>query len=469
MPEPVFHAQEESPAGGQSERRSLRNLPRNVWAVTITSFFNDISSEMLLNLMPLFLFNVLGVRTSVIGLIEGIAETTASLVKVVSGWMSDRLRKRKALAVWGYALSTLAKPFLYFASSWGWVLGVRFTDRIGKGLRTAPRDALVADSIEERQRGLAFGLHRAGDTAGAVLGLVIALVVVLAAQRDAATLSRSTFQVIVLLSLIPAVLAVFVLTLGAKDVAFHRRFDLDQRPEHSPMEADDRLPPGLSGFERPFRHFLVIIVLFTLGNSSDAFLILRAQTAGLTVGGLLGMLITFNLVYALISTPAGALSDRVGRHRLLIGGWVFYTLVYLGFSRATEGWQAWALMAAYGIYYGLTEGVAKAFVADLVPAERRGTAYGIYNAAIGLTALPASLIAGLLWQGVGSWHGFGPGAPFLFGALLALVAAGLLILLPVSPQEGTKEGGTRIGGSERDPRRSDALMEVHEPRDIDVL
>jgi MFS family permease len=425
---------------GRSERRSLRNLPRNVWAVTITSFFNDISSEMLLNLMPLFLFNVLGVRTSVIGLIEGIAETTASLVKVVSGWMSDRLQKRKALAVWGYAMSTLAKPFLYFASNWGWVLGVRFTDRMGKGLRTAPRDALVADSIDDGQRGLAFGLHRAGDTAGAVLGLLIALLVVHAAQRDATTLSRSTFQVVVLLSLVPAVLAVFVLILGAKDVAFPRRSDVDLQPEHSRMVAQDRSPPGLSGFKRPFRHFLLIVVLFTLGNSSDAFLVLRAQTAGLTVSGLLGMLITFNLVYTLISTPAGALSDRVGRHRLLIGGWVFYSLVYLGFSRAAEGWQAWVLMAAYGIYYGLTEGVAKAFVADLVPAERRGTAYGIYNAAIGLTALPASFIAGFLWQGVGAWRGFGPGAPFLFGALLALVAAGLLALLPIPPREERKKG-----------------------------
>ncbi|NIS79525.1 MAG: MFS transporter [Anaerolineales bacterium] len=434
MQDPEFQTEQGFPGSASKGRHSLRNLPRNVWVVTITSFFNDISSEMLLNLMPLFLFNVLGVRTSVIGLIEGIAETTASLVKIVSGWISDRIRKRKALAVCGYALSTLAKPFLYFASSWGAVLGVRFADRMGKGLRTAPRDALVADTIEKRQRGLAFGLHRAGDTAGAVLGLLIALVVVLTAQRETTVLSRSTFQTVVLLSLIPAALAVGILAAGAKDVAIHRQQELADLPEDSPQETVVRSRDDRSGFGRPFRYFLGIVVLFTLGNSSDAFLVLRAQTAGLTVGGLLGMLITFNLVYALISTPAGALSDRVGRHRLLIGGWVFYALVYLGFSRAAEGWQAWGLMTAYGIYYGLTDGVAKAFVADLVPEERRGTAYGLYNAAIGLTALPASFIAGLLWQGLGSWHGFGPGAPFLFGAVLAIVASAMLTLLPTSQQ-----------------------------------
>jgi len=186
----------------------------------------------------------------------------------------------------------------------------------------------------------------------------------------------------------------------------------------------------LAGFDRRFRLFLGIVVLFTLGNSSDAFLILRAQNAGLSVAGVLGMMITFNLVYSLVSSPAGALSDRIGRRRLLVAGWLLYAVVYLGFSRATAGWHAWALMGVYGIYYGLSEGAAKAFVADLVPSERRGTAYGVYNAAIGLMALPASLVAGILWQGAGGWEGLGPGAPFLFGAVVALLAAVLLALLP---------------------------------------
>lgn len=399
---------------GSTESR-LR-IPRNVWVVTLTSFLTDVSSEMISNLLPLFLFTVLGVRTSMIGLIEGVAETTASLLKVFSGWFSDRLGRRKVLAVLGYGLSTVAKPFLYFATTWGWVLGVRFADRAGKGLRTAPRDALVADSVDERQRGLAFGLHRAGDTAGAFVGLLVALIVLLTAQHTGA-LERRTFQIVVLLSLIPAVLAVVVLVLGAREVK-------------ASGAGAERPRLTLAGFDRRFRLFLGIVVLFTLGNSSDAFLILRAQNAGLSVAGVLGMMITFNLVYSLVSSPAGALSDRIGRRRLLVAGWLLYAVVYLGFSRATAGWHAWALMGVYGIYYGLSEGAAKAFVADLVPSERRGTAYGVYNAAIGLMALPASLVAGILWQGAGGWEGLGPGAPFLFGAVVALLAAVLLALLP---------------------------------------
>ncbi len=404
---------------------ALRKLPRNVWVMTVTSFLNDVSSEMLLNLMPLFLFNVLGVRTSIVGMIEGLAEATASLLKAYSGWLSDRLGERKRLAVLGYAISTCAKPFLYFANRWLWVLGVRFTDRVGKGIRTAPRDALVADSIDEKQRGLAFGLHRAGDTAGAVLGLIVALLIVLLVQRDESELTRSTFQLVVLISMIPAVLAVLVIGFGARDV---------ERPQKSTAvkEAAEKPSPrlGLRGFDRRFRVFLLVIVIFTLGNSSDAFLILRAQSIGISVSALLGVLIVFNLIYTLVSTPAGALSDRIGRRRLLIGGWLFYALVYFGFARMQTEWHAWALMAAYGIYYGMTEGAARAFVADMVPLEQRGTAYGLYNAAIGLMAFPASLIAGILWQGLGGWNGFGAGAPFLFGAVLALAASALLALLP---------------------------------------
>jgi MFS family permease len=396
--------------------RPQAKFSRNVWAVTITSFLTDISSEMLFNLLPLFLFNVLGARTAVIGLIEGVAETTASLLKVMSGWFSDRLGSRKGLALSGYSLSTLAKPFLYFATTWGWVLGVRFADRAGKGLRTAPRDALLADSVGAEQRGLAFGFHRAGDTAGAVVGLLAALGILLTMQGDEKLLNRSTFQSIVLLSMIPAILAVLVLAVGAKDVKFNS--SKDPKPRLS-----------LKSLNRGFRAFLIIVILFTLGNSSDAFLILRAQNAGLSVVGILGMLITFNLVYALISGPAGALSDRVGRKRLLIAGWLFYSFVYLGFAYASSGWQAWVLMAAYGLYYGLTEGVAKAFVADLVQAERRGLAYGAYNAAVGIMSFPASLVAGLLWQGAGVWKGFGPSAPFIFGSILALIAAGMMFFI----------------------------------------
>jgi len=391
---------------------SKPRLHRNVWVMTATSFLTDISSEMLINILPLFLANVLGVHTALIGLIEGIAETTASLVKVYSGALSDRLGKRKSLAVLGYGLSTLAKPFLYFAASWGWVLGVRFTDRVGKGIRTAPRDALLSGSVDEKQRGLAFGLHRAGDTAGAFIGLGIAALIIWLTQSGAAQLTRHTFQWIVLASIIPAVLAVAVLALGAQDVEAPAK----QQNRLSLRQSWKRLSPR-------FRAFLGVMVLFTLGNSADAFIILRGQERGLSVLGVMGMLLTFTAVYSLLSSPLGALSDRVGRTKLMLGGWLVYGLIYLGFAAAQAGWQVWTLFGLYGVYYAATEGTAKALVADLVPQAQRGAAYGLYHAAVGLSALPASLIAGLLWQGVGSWAGFGPAAPFLFGAVMALLAA----------------------------------------------
>jgi len=387
----------------------LRRLHPNIWVVTATSFLTDISSEMIVYLIPLFLANILGVRTAVIGLIDGIAETTASLLKIYSGALSDKLGKRKGLAVLGYGLSTVAKPFLYFANSWGWVLGVRFADRTGKGIRTAPRDALVAASTDEKSRGLAFGLHRAGDTVGAFLGLGIASVIIWLTQSGAAELTRKTFQTAVLVSIIPAVLAVIVLALGAKEVS---------------VGADGRPPLkfGLKGMDKRFKSFLFVIVLFTLGNSSDSFIVLRAQERGLSVLQTMFMLMTFTATYTVLSGPLGALSDKVGRRRLIIGGWLTYGLVYLGFAFSATGWHIWALFGLYGVYYAATEGTAKALVADLVPDAQRGTAYGLFNAAIGLTALPASLIAGVLWQGVGTWTGFGASAPFFFGAVMALLA-----------------------------------------------
>jgi len=394
-----------------NNKTGLRSLPRNIWVLTATSFLTDISSEMIVYLIPLFLANVLKTGTAVIGLIEGLAETTASLMKIYSGALSDRLGKRKWLTVAGYALSTIAKPFLYFAETWGWVLGVRFSDRLGKGIRTAPRDALVADSINDKQRGLAFGLHRAGDTSGAFLGLGIAAVIVWLTQAGAADLTRRTFQIAVLVSILPAALAVLVLALGARDVG-------GERKSKAPLLS-------LKGMDNRFKAFLLVVVLFTLGNSSDAFIILRGQERGLDVLQVMLMLMTFNLIYASLSGPLGALSDKIGRRKLIIGGWIAYGLVYLGFALSKTGWQIWTLFGLYGIYYAASEGVAKALIADLVAPERRGAAYGLYNAAIGLTAFPASLIAGLLWQGAFGWTGFGASAPFFFGASLALLA-GLL-------------------------------------------
>ncbi len=391
----------------------LRSLPRNVWAVSLTSFFMDISSEMVINILPLFLSNVLGVKTNIIGFIEGIAEATSSLLKMFSGWLSDRLGTRKWLAVAGYGISALAKPFFYIADTWGLVAGVRWADRVGKGVRTAPRDALVADSIDEKQRGLAFGFHRAADTAGAVFGLLIALLVVWLAQQNAGALTRATFQTVVLVSLIPAVLAVIALAVGTQEVAVTRT----------------QAPPRIMfrGLGKRFLVFMLIVSLFDIGNSSDAFLVLRAQERGLNVIGILGMLVTFNLVYTLVSAPAGAISDKIGRRRVIIGGWLVYAAIYLGFAVAGTGWHVWVLYAIYGIYYGLAYGTTKAMVADLVPEALRGTAYGTYNAVLGILDFPASLIAGVLWQGVGRWSGFGPAAPFFFGAATSLSAAVLMM------------------------------------------
>jgi MFS family permease len=395
-----------------TQKASIRRIPRNVWAVGTTSFFMDISSEMVLNILPLFLANVLGIQTGIIGLIEGFAEATASILKLFSGWLSDKLGGRKWLAVLGYGLSAITKPFFYIANTWELIGGVRWADRVGKGIRTAPRDALVADSVTQETRGLAFGFHRAMDTAGAMTGILIALLVVWLAQKNALELSRSTFQSVVLISLLPAFIAVFTLAIGAKDVQVKYK----------------RAAPKISlrGMGTPFITFLVIVSIFTLGNSSDAFLVLRAQNLGVSVTGILLMLVLFNLIYSIVSMPAGSLSDRIGRRRLIIGGWLVYALIYLGFAFAQSAWQVWLLYVAYGLYYGLAYGTANALVADLVPEHLRGTAYGTYNAVIGFLAFPASFIAGLLWQGIGSWQGFGPSAPFLFGGALAAIAATLM-------------------------------------------
>ncbi len=401
-----------TPTQNKTERATLRDLPRNVWAVSLTSFLMDISSEMVINILPLFLFNVLGVRMSLIGVIEGIAEATASLLKLFSGWFSDRLQARKWLAVSGYAISALVKPFFYFANSWITIAAVRFTDRVGKGIRTAPRDALVADSVTEKTRGLAFGFHRAADTAGATLGLLVALGVVWYVQSNVVHLGESTFRIIVLVSLIPAALAVLTLAIGAQDV---------------PVTGQRSAPKfAFKSLGKPFMVFMVIVSVFEIGNSSDAFLVLRAQERGLSVTGILSMLVVFNLVYTLVSTPAGALSDRIGRKRLIIAGWLVYAVVYLGFGLAQTAVQVWVLYAFYGLYYGLAYGTSKAMIADLVPENVRGTAYGTYNAAIGILDFPASVIAGVLWQGVGSWTGLGAAAPFIFGSAAALIAALLM-------------------------------------------
>jgi len=363
---------------------------------------------MIFNLIPLFLANVLKAGTAAIGLIDGLAETTASLTKMYSGALSDRLGTRKWITVVGYGLSACAKPFLYFADAWGWVLAVRVSDRLGKGIRTAPRDALVADSIDEERRGLAFGLHRAGDTAGAFIGVLAAAAIVWMTERNAVDLTRRTFQIAVLVSILPAILAVLILAFGAQDTG---------------IRSKSKVPIlSMKGMDRRFKLFMLALALFSLGNSSDAFIILLGQNRGLTVLQVMLMMMSFNLVYTILAGPLGAASDKIGRRKLILYGWIAYGLVYLGFAASKTGWHVWILFGLYGIYYAATEGSTKAFIADLVAPEQRGKAYGISNAVIGLMAFPASVIAGLLWQGAFAWSGFGHPAPFLFGAGMAILA-----------------------------------------------
>jgi MFS family permease len=401
------------PEDQPTSKSGLRGLHRNIWVLTVTSFLTDISSEMIINLIPLFLTSVLQAGTAVVGLIEGLAETTASLMKVFSGALSDKLGKRKGLAVLGYGLSALSKPFLYFAQfiGWGGILGVRIADRLGKGIRTSPRDAMLAGSVDQNNRGLGFGVQRAGDTAGAFIGLAIAALIIWLTQTNPEVLSADTFQVAVLVSIIPAGLAVLVLGLVGQEVA--------------PKRKQSGALLSFKGLDKRFILYLVASIIFSLGNSSDAFIILLAKERGLSFLQVMFMLMTFNAVYALLSGPAGSLSDRIGRRKLILFGWLAYGLIYLGFGFSRSGVGVWVLFGLYGVYYALTAGAGKAIIADLVPDEKRGTAYGLYHAALGIAAFPASAIAGLLWQGIGGWKGFGPSAPFFFGAGLALVA-GLL-------------------------------------------
>jgi MFS family permease len=364
---------------------------------------------MIYPLLPVFLGTVLGASATSIGLIEGAAESTAALLKFGSGWWSDRLKRRKPLVVAGYALAALMRPLVGLAQSAGQVLAIRVTDRVGKGIRTSPRDALIADSVDARVRGKAYGFHRAADHAGAVLGPLIAFALL---QRGGMEM-RTLF----LLAAIPGALAVAVLVAGVREA-----------PKARPMDAASSVaidPSRLRGLGGRFWSYLGVILIFTLGNSTDAFLLLRAADVGVPIAQIPVLWALLHVVKSASSTPGGALSDRVGRRPLLVAGWLLFAAVYFAFGRVGSVWQVWALFAVYGVYFGLTEGTEKALVADLVPASARGTAFGGFNLAISLGALPASVIFGLWWDRVG------PRAAFDFGAAMALLAAvAVVFVLP---------------------------------------
>jgi MFS family permease len=380
-------------------------LGRNVMALSAVSFLTDVSSEMIYPLLPVFLTAVLGANASFIGAIEGAAETTAALLKLASGWWSDRVRKRKPLVVLGYGIATFMRPLVAIAHSATQVLLIRVADRVGKGIRNAPRDALIAESVHPSIRGRAFGFHRAADHAGGVLGPLIAFAVL--------TYNLAPIRTVFWLAAIPGVLSFVVL------VAFVREIP---RPADAPAVAapDLSLPLGTR-----FWRVLGVVFLFTLGNSTDAFLLLRANQLGVPVALAPILWAALHVVKSLSSTPGGALSDRIGRRPTLIAGWLLYAAVYFGFAQASVAWQAWALFGIYGVFFGLTEGAERALMADLVIPERRGTAFGWYNLAIGLGALPASLLFGYVWD-----HAGAPAA-FVMGAGFALAAAvGMTVAIP---------------------------------------
>ena len=394
--------------------RRYQRLPRNVTAIGLVSLLNDASSEIIYPLLPLFLTVGLGASAKAFGLIEGSAESMSSLLKLFSGYLSDRAGKRKWLVVGGYALASLVRPFLGFASSWQQVLAIRLTDRVGKGVRTAPRDAMIADAVPPEQRGIAFGFHRAMDHAGAVIGpLVGALLVALFVVNSEAPTARE-FVTIFLAASIPAIMAVLVA------IFFMRESEVPKRPQPQDTETKP-LKLSLRGFDGNFKKFLLVLALFTLSNSSDGFLILRAQELGVPITIVPLLWAAHHATKVLSSLFGGDLSDRLGRKRLIVSGWVLYAAVYAGFAFVSQTISVWILFLIYGIYFGLVEGAEKALVADLVRPEQRGTAYGLYNLAFGITVFPASLLMGMIWD----WKG--PATAFLISAAMGATAAALLL------------------------------------------
>ncbi len=381
-------------------KNPLRDIPRNAFVLGAASLLNDIASEMVAPLLPIFLTVTLGAGPAALGLIEGVAETTSSVLKIISGYISDRLGKRKNIVLAGYSIAAVARPMIAAATSWLHVLTLRFADRVGKGIRTAPRDALLADSAKESSRGKVFGFHRALDNAGAVVGPIIAFLLI----REWSL----SYRLIFFAALIPGLLSAISIAMFVKERA----------PEVKAAFVRFRW----SGVDSRFHVFLIVLFIFTLGNASDAFLILRAVDCGIPATWIPVLWAGFNLVKFVVSTPGGALSDRIGRRPVIIAGWFIYAAIYAAFAIASTPLHIALIFAGYGVYYGLTEGVERAFVTDLVPANVRATAFGLYNATIGVAALPASVLFGVIWKY------FGMKAAFFWAVALAAIASFALLI-----------------------------------------
>ncbi|RJP32433.1 MAG: MFS transporter [Actinobacteria bacterium] len=395
------------PGGGQCEagERGPFGLSRNVFVLGLVSFFNDLSSEMVYPLFPTFITEFLGAQAWFLGLVEGLADSVASLLNLFSGWISDHVRRRKALVVSGYSFSGLSRGCLALVAAPWQAAAAWFCNRVGKGVRTAPRDALIADSCGAGERGRAFGYHRSMDHTGALFGAASASILITAFSFG--------YKTIFAIAFIPIALGVLLLLLGVRERTLPQK--------EGPPKAE-RLSLSLKPYDRRFKWLLLAVFIFTLGNSSDAFLLLRArQGGGFSLALLPALWGVLHVVKAAVSIEGGALSDRLGRKKVIMVGWAVYVLAYTGFAFLVGPSWIWLLFVVYGFYY-VTEGVQKAFVADLVPPEKRGVAYGIYNFTISITVLPASLLMGLLWDAVG------PRYAFLVGAGLAVMAIAVLAL-----------------------------------------
>ena len=377
-------------------------ISKNVFVLGLVSFFNDVASEMIYPIVPIFLTSVLGAPVAIVGLIEGVAESTASVLKVISGWLSDKLQKRKPFIIAGYSFSSISKILLSMAFSWPFVLFARFIDRFGKGMRTSARDALIAESSDISARGKSFGFHRALDTLGAVVGPLIALLAIHFLDNN--------FRLIFFLAFIPACIGILLLLFFVKE----------RKKEKNP---DQVFHFSWRNLDPSFKVFLLISFIFALGNSSDAFLILRAQYLGLSVILVVLAYVLFNFTYAIFSMPAGIISDKIGPKKVLLSGFLLFSAVYLFFGLAQSSHFLWLLFPFYGIYMALTEGVGKAYISNLIPQEKTGAAFGVYQTTIGLCTFFASLIAGLLWTYIGV------SAPFIFGSVMAIISAFLFVVL----------------------------------------
>jgi MFS family permease len=374
---------------------------KNVFWMGIVSMLTDISSEMILPILPIFMNTVLAANRAVIGLVEGIAESTASILKLFSGWLSDRVKKRKMLVVLGYGLSAVTKPLLALATAWQHVLAVRFSDRVGKGIRTSPRDALIAESSSKKQRGRAFGLHRFLDNLGAVIGSLIAAYLLF--------IMPDSYRTIFWLSAIPAALSIIVALIFIKDI-------------EAKQKAEKKVSFSLKRFDKNFRKFIFVVTLFSLANFSYAFFILRAQSLKIAITLIPIIYVVYNLSATIFSIPAGRFADTIGHRRTLFGGYLFFGLTALGFAFAYSSWQVWVLFAMYGVGIAIIETASRAIASDIIKDKSlRGTAIGTYHAFVGMALLPANIIFGFIATR------FGEAVAFGYAGAIAVIAAILLL------------------------------------------